>query len=76
VRPAATRFATAFLTLRSIHKHKDPLRALFSGDVFTRSKVSKTEAGKKYIALFSQQSFGIQLRTALELLYHYLLCSD
>ncbi|KAJ1283970.1 hypothetical protein BS78_03G168500 [Paspalum vaginatum] len=47
VRMAATRFATAFLTLRCLHKHKDALRALFSGDVFTRSKVAKTEAGKK-----------------------------
>jgi hypothetical protein len=54
MRPTATRFAIAFLTLRTLHKHKDPLRALFSGDVFTRSKVAKIEAGKKHITLFSQ----------------------
>ena len=29
VRVAATRFATAFLTLKSLYKHKDPLKALF-----------------------------------------------
>jgi hypothetical protein len=29
VRAAATRFATAFLTLKSLYKHKDPLKALF-----------------------------------------------
>jgi hypothetical protein len=72
VRPAATRFATALLTLRSIHKHKDPLRALFSGDVFTRSKVSKTEAGKKvYSIVFSTEfwhSVEDCLRASLPLL--------
>jgi hypothetical protein len=29
VRPAATRFATAFLTLKSLYKHKDALKSLF-----------------------------------------------
>src|SRR5688500_5785776 len=42
VRPAATRFATAFLTMKSFHKHKNSLKGLFSSDVFTQSKVSKT----------------------------------
>jgi hypothetical protein len=56
VRSVATRFATKFLTLRSLHKHKDALRALFSSDVFDRSKVAKTEAGKKvYEIVFSTQ---------------------
>jgi hypothetical protein len=34
VRPAATRFATAFLTMKSLHKHKNSLKGLFSSDVF------------------------------------------
>ncbi|XP_039840849.1 uncharacterized protein LOC120700668 [Panicum virgatum] len=72
VRMAATRFATAFLTLRSLHKHKDALRALFSGDVFTRSKVAKTEAGKKvYEIIFSTQFWNSVedcLRASLPLL--------
>jgi len=72
VRMAATRFATAFLTLRSLHKHKDALRALFSGDVFTRSKVAKTEAGKRvYEIIFSTQFWNSVedcLRASLPLL--------
>ncbi|CAN6252999.1 unnamed protein product, partial [Urochloa humidicola] len=46
VRPAATRFATAFLTLKSLHKHKDPLKALFYSDAWTGNKLSKTKAGE------------------------------
>ncbi|KAJ1287185.1 hypothetical protein BS78_03G411100 [Paspalum vaginatum] len=69
---AATRFATAFLTLRCLHKHKDALRALFSSDVFTRSKVAKTEAGKKvYEIVFSTQFWNSVedcLRASLPLL--------
>jgi len=58
--------------LRSLHKHKDALRALFSGDVFTRSKVAKTEAGKKvYEIIFSTQFWNSVedcLRASLPLL--------
>ena len=46
VRPAVTRFATAFLTLQSIYMHKQALRCLFVSDDWTRSKLSSTEAGK------------------------------
>jgi hypothetical protein len=74
VRPAATRFATAVLTLKSLHKHKNSLKGLFSSDVFTQSKVSKIEAGKKAMSLFSLKNFGIQLRIVLEILYRFLSC--
>jgi hypothetical protein len=73
VRPAATRFATTFLTMKSLHKHKNSLKGLFSSDVFTQSKVSKTEAGKKAYDI-SLKNFGIQLRIVLELLYRFLSC--
>lgn len=46
VRAGATRFATSFLTLRSLHKHKDALRYLFVSEDWTRSKLAATEAGK------------------------------
>ncbi|XP_066347610.1 uncharacterized protein [Miscanthus floridulus] len=47
VRPGVTRFATAFLTLRSLHTHKDALKFLFVSDDWTKSKLARTEARKK-----------------------------
>ena len=47
VRPAVTRFATAFLTLQSLYKNKDALRHLFISEDWSKSKLSATEAGKK-----------------------------
>jgi hypothetical protein len=46
VRPAATRFATAFLTLKSLFKHKDALKALFVSEEWAANKLSKTQARK------------------------------
>jgi hypothetical protein len=46
VRPAATRFATSFLTLKSLHKHKDPLKSLFLSEEWAGNKLAKTQAGK------------------------------
>ena len=47
VRPGATRFATAYLSLKSLYTLKDPLKALFVCDIWTTSKLAKTNAGKK-----------------------------
>ena len=47
VRPGVTRFATAFLTLRSLHTHRDALKFLFVSDDWTKSRLAKIEAGKK-----------------------------
>ncbi|KAL6552859.1 hypothetical protein OROHE_008223 [Orobanche hederae] len=47
VRTRATRFATAFLTLDSLQKKQEPLRFLFCGLDWTRSKLAKTEKGRK-----------------------------
>jgi hypothetical protein len=46
VRPAATRFATSFLTLKSLHKHKYGLKALFLSEEWAANKLAKTQAGK------------------------------
>jgi len=46
VRPAATRFATAFLTLKSLHKHRDSLKSLFVSEAWTGNKLAKTKAGE------------------------------
>ena len=47
VRPAATRFATAFLTLQSLWRHRTSLKGLFVTNDWNRSKLSSTEVGKK-----------------------------
>ncbi|CAN6225820.1 unnamed protein product [Urochloa humidicola] len=47
VRPAATRFATSYLSLKSMYTLKDPLKALFLCEIWTGSKLAKTDAGKK-----------------------------
>ena len=46
VRPAATRFATAFLTLKSLHKHRDSLKSLFVSEAWTGNKLAKTKDGE------------------------------
>jgi hypothetical protein len=46
VRPGATWFATCFLTLKSLHKHRDALRGLFVSEVWNQNKLAKTEAVK------------------------------
>ncbi|CAD6238899.1 unnamed protein product [Miscanthus lutarioriparius] len=45
VRPAATRFAMAFLTLKSLYKHKDALKSLMVSEAWTGNKLAKTKAG-------------------------------
>jgi len=45
VRPTATHFATAFLTLKSLHKHKDALSGLFVTEKWIGNKLAKTRAG-------------------------------
>lgn len=56
VRPAATRFATSFLTLKSLYKHKDALKALFASTAWTDNRLSKTSAGLDvYNIVFSTQ---------------------
>ncbi|XP_044446454.1 uncharacterized protein, partial [Triticum aestivum] len=45
VRPAATRFATAILTLRSLVKNKAALRSLFTSEEWVGNKLAKTQVG-------------------------------
>ncbi|CAM8905607.1 unnamed protein product [Rhodiola kirilowii] len=60
VRPGATRFATAFLTLQSLWGHKDALRKLFGGDAWFNSKLATTTAGEKvHDAVFSTRFWNV-----------------
>lgn len=65
VRPAATRFATAFLTLKSMHKHKDALKCLFVSESWTRIKLSKTEAGMHVTDIVLSKEFWNSIEDCL-----------
>ena len=45
VRPTVTRFATAFLTLKSLYKHKEALKNLVVSSEWTGNKLARTIAG-------------------------------
>lgn len=47
LRPAKTRFATAFITLSSIHKQQDNLRKMFTSQEWRSSKWAKEPGGKR-----------------------------
>ena len=57
VRPAATWFATSFLTLKSLYKHRDALRALFVSDAWITVKLSRTEAGARVCDIVLSKEF-------------------
>jgi hypothetical protein len=47
VRAAKTRFATSFLTLKSLYKNKDALKSLFVSETWTGNNLCKTTAGQQ-----------------------------
>lgn len=47
VRPAKTRFATAFITLNCFRTHKKNLRKMFTSEQWTKSKFAKEVGGKQ-----------------------------
>ncbi|XP_058002223.1 uncharacterized protein LOC110636882 [Hevea brasiliensis] len=57
IRPAVTRFATAFLTLQRIHKHKENLRKMFTSEEWTKSKWVKELSGKKVYSIVMMPTF-------------------
>ncbi|KAL9674047.1 hypothetical protein QQ045_030313 [Rhodiola kirilowii] len=60
VRPGATRFSTAFLTLQSLWGHKDALRKLFGCDAWFNSKLATTTAGEKvHDVVFSTRFWNV-----------------
>ncbi|KAL6582972.1 hypothetical protein OROMI_005050 [Orobanche minor] len=57
VRPATTRFATAFLTLSRFHTQKKNLRSMFTSDIWTKSKFAKEVGGKQVVNIIMMPSF-------------------
>ncbi|XP_039046239.1 uncharacterized protein LOC120186354 [Hibiscus syriacus] len=57
VRPAITRFATAYITLRSIQVQKANLRKMFTSDEWRKSKYSKEHGGKRVASIVLMPTF-------------------
>ncbi|XP_025674207.1 uncharacterized protein [Arachis hypogaea] len=57
VRPGVTRFATVFITLKSIYDHKQDLQALVIDKYFTSHKLSKSVNGKMVSSIILDSKF-------------------
>ncbi|KAK8941408.1 hypothetical protein KSP39_PZI009861 [Platanthera zijinensis] len=57
VRPGATRFATTFITLKSVHDHKHDLQALITSKYYSDSKLAKTVKGKEATSIILDNKF-------------------
>ncbi|GAV74526.1 LOW QUALITY PROTEIN: DUF659 domain-containing protein, partial [Cephalotus follicularis] len=57
VRPAMTRFATFFITLKSIYDHKPDLQALVTSKHYTNHKLSRTSKGKSFSSTILDNKF-------------------
>ncbi|KAK8914409.1 hypothetical protein KSP39_PZI024118 [Platanthera zijinensis] len=57
IRPGATRFATTFITLKSIYDHKHDLQALVTSKYYTDSKLAKLSKGKDFVAVVLDNNF-------------------
>ncbi|XP_050945326.1 uncharacterized protein LOC103499176 [Cucumis melo] len=66
VRPAKTRFATACITLSSIHHQKNNLRKMFTSDEWKDSKWSKEQQGRRVVQTILLASFWTTIVFALK----------
>ncbi|XP_031739008.1 uncharacterized protein LOC116402801 [Cucumis sativus] len=66
VRPAKTRFATACITLSSIHRQKNNLRKMFTSDEWKDNKWSKEQQGKRVVQTILLASFWTTIVFALK----------
>ncbi|XP_057723675.1 uncharacterized protein LOC130939600 [Arachis stenosperma] len=57
VQPGVTRFATVFITLKSIYDHKQDLQALVIDKYFTSHKLSKSVNGKMVSSIILDSKF-------------------
>ncbi|KAF7119637.1 hypothetical protein RHSIM_Rhsim13G0053900 [Rhododendron simsii] len=69
-RPAVTRFATAYLTLKSILTQRNGLRAMFTSLAWCKSSYAKTRNGFHYDASFeADEEVRLGLYTVIERMY-------
>ena len=57
LRPAKTRFATAFITLSCLHEQKNNLRKMFTSAEWSDSKWTKEQKGKNVAKTIIMHSF-------------------
>nr|XP_016514653.1 PREDICTED: uncharacterized protein LOC107831404 [Nicotiana tabacum] len=67
VKPGKTRFATAFLSLHSIHCQKDNLRKMVTSEEWSKSKIAKESAGKEVAHIILSYSFWNNVLHALKI---------
>ncbi|GFY88794.1 hypothetical protein Acr_06g0007340 [Actinidia rufa] len=67
IRPAITRFATSYLTLRRLHEQKGALLSLFSSNKWRSSRFSSSTKGKRIAAIvFDNRYFGAYVVVCLK----------
>ena len=66
VKPAKTRFATAFLTLQRVYEQKGNLRKMFTSEKWTNSKWAKEKPGKHVEKVMLMASFWRNVLLALK----------
>ncbi|XP_031274728.1 uncharacterized protein LOC116133189 [Pistacia vera] len=57
IRPGATRFATTFIALRSLHEHKHDLQAMVTDRFFVDSRYARSSKGKNVVPIILDNEF-------------------
>jgi hypothetical protein len=65
VRPAVTRFATSFLTLASMHRHRNGLRSLFVSDDWNNNSLSRSSEGRQVVNIVLSMPFWNNMENCL-----------
>ncbi|CAN1340726.1 hypothetical protein LINPERPRIM_LOCUS38942 [Linum perenne] len=65
IRPALTRFATAYLTLGCLSEHKGDLMSIFSSETWRKSTFSSTREGKRIQGIALDSRFWTSVLTCL-----------
>ncbi|CAN0904196.1 hypothetical protein LINGRAHAP2_LOCUS22955 [Linum grandiflorum] len=66
IRPAVTRFATAYLTLGCLHQHKGDLMSMFSSDKWKKSTFSSIREGKQIQLIVMDSGFWTDVLRCLQ----------
>jgi hypothetical protein len=65
VRHTATCFATSFLTLKSLHKHRNALKVLFLREEWNENRLTKTAAGQEIHDIMLSMEFWNKVEDCL-----------
>ncbi|RVX04504.1 hypothetical protein CK203_023506 [Vitis vinifera] len=68
LRPGATRFATTFIALKSLHDHKHDLQALVTSKFFVDSRYSKDNKSKVVVSIILDNRFWNDYLTVVNLM--------